>query len=360
MRRRTTIVCVGVALPAATIAAQSCAPATQVTLDLRTNVNCTESRGAEIVVSSETHTAEERAALLPGVTTRFPSAATAACANGPAPHEIGTLVMTPESGTGAVVVVSAFGGAALNDCTSVRFAKTCIVARRRFTFADQESLKLPIVLDPDCAGIPCNESSTCFHSKCVSSDVDCSSGTCGDPGALPDGGPAPEVDAPSPILDGGTGIDAEGGGPGGDDAASDAGLDGTTDGGLVTRACPRPTCNAESGGAMTCNGGDECCYVGPPTCKASGACGGGVSACCRDITDCDNGDVCCATSLMGEAGTGTVIECKPLGMCTGDSTVVCSVKDTKCRGPADTAYSCTQKKAYTWSATPTGYFFCDS
>ena len=66
-----------------------------------------------------------------------------------------------------MVVVAAFGDVKVADCIAPNFAPGCIVARRRFAFADYTAATLPIVLDPVCSGVPCNESSTCVGKKCV-------------------------------------------------------------------------------------------------------------------------------------------------------------------------------------------------
>ena len=145
-------------------------------------------RGVEIVVAADSREAERRAALdAPGI--RYATASTSACLEGASSRTIGTLVVTPGGGSGAVVVVAAFGGVKVAGCIAPNFAPGCIVARRRFAFADYTAATLPIVLDPVCSGVPCNESSTCVGKKCVDSAVDCVSGTCTDPGqTAPDGG----------------------------------------------------------------------------------------------------------------------------------------------------------------------------
>jgi hypothetical protein len=168
MRTRFTLVSLGSALPAVALLAHGCRTPTQVTLEISTNVVCSDLRAVDIVVARDSHAAEHGAALdAPGQ--RFASASTTSCTEGAAPRRVGTLVVTPGSGDGSVVVVAAFGKATAADCTAPRFAPECIVARRRFGFVDHQSLTLPIVLDPICAGVACNENTTCVGKACVDS-----------------------------------------------------------------------------------------------------------------------------------------------------------------------------------------------
>src|SRR5881392_1955893 len=144
MSSRAKVTVLGGALPTVVILAHGCRGPTQVTLDVRTNVVCADSRGVDVVVAADAHRAEERAALVtPG--SRFPSATTDACTDGPAPREVGTLVITPSGGSGAVVLVAAFGSAKLSDCVAPKLAPQCIIARRRFAFVEDKQLTMPIV-----------------------------------------------------------------------------------------------------------------------------------------------------------------------------------------------------------------------
>lgn len=304
------VVILGSAIPAVALFAHGCRTPAQVTLDVTTGVVCAESRGVDIVVAGSAHDAEERAVLLtPG--TRFPTATTTDCASETTPHHVGTLVITPGGSGGAVVVIAAFGSTKVDTCKLGSFSAECIVARRSFSFVDHEKVTLPVLLDPDCAGIPCNESSTCVGKKCVDSHVTCESGTCSDPGQVVPG----EVDGSSPLLDGASTPPPPPPGPlsdAGDDAAdaSDGGgvMDATSDGPL-----PPGTCACLDG--TVCTGGKTCCYEsGTLSCKLSVDCANGISACCRDSQDCQSAtDVCCmnTTSPM----PGSQIACVPATSC---------------------------------------------
>jgi hypothetical protein len=296
--------------------AHGCREATQITLELGTNVTCADMRGVEIVVAGAPHEAEHRAALdAPG--TRFATATTAECTEGPAPRRIGTLVVTPSGGDGAVVVVAAFGNARPDDCIAPRFGPGCIVARRKFSFVDHTPVTLPIVLDPACAGVPCDENSTCVGAKCVTSKVDCASGTCTIAGQLPDGGlvavdatssldGAPNADATSDAGD-----DASAGDGSVSDATVEGGVDASPDGGT----CPAlTTCIGSPVACAISDGTVACCYVGAgASCGKVGACAG-LSGCCQSAEDCPTvGDVCCASTLNPTAST--FISCRPRNEC---------------------------------------------
>jgi hypothetical protein len=317
MRLRARWLTVGSALPTVVLLADGCRSATEVKLDIATNVVCADMRGVDIVVAADPHAAESRAALAgDGTTRRFPSASTSECHEGTPPRAIGSLVVTPSAGEGAVVVIAAFGTARLDDCKAPSFAATCIVARRRFTFIDHTAPEMTILLDPDCAGVPCNESSTCVGKKCVDSTVDCSSGTCGAPGISPDGGtivvdgaspldvvppPPPGDGAPPPPPPDDAAVDAL------PDAPPDAPVDAVAaDGGAVT--CGTYLC----ADTVTCDSDPVCCY--PPsgamgTCTQVNACANGLAVCCNDQRDCNMaaGERCCASTPT--FGPGTVISC---------------------------------------------------
>lgn len=337
MRSRSKLLTFGAALPTVALLGHGCRTATQVTIDIGTNVVCADMRGVDIVIAGDSHEAEHRAALdVPG--TRFATTTTSDCTEGAPPRKVGTLALTPSSGGGAVVLVAAFGTTRVADCIAPNFGPGCIVARRRFGFVDHMAVTLPIVLDPVCAGVPCNESSTCVGKKCVDSTVDCTSGTCADPGQRsPDGGLV-EVDAFSP-LDSSGGTDAADAaaadgadGAVGDGGVSDGALDGS-DGSIDAGGggyCPAfTTCAAPA--AASCVGmasfgspAAACCYESPlmPSCKPLGTCAA-ISGCCRSADDCAVGDVCCASTPT--AMSSTVIVCKPRGACmAAGGTSVCA------------------------------------
>jgi hypothetical protein len=113
----------------------------------------------------------------------YTTAVTRSCdANG----VIGTLVVAP-GGAGATIVVAAgvqIGASPPPDpttCANPESAKSCIVARRSFSFLDHTALDLPIELDPLCVGKACDPASTCFKGTCVNAAVTCNGSACGLP-----------------------------------------------------------------------------------------------------------------------------------------------------------------------------------
>jgi hypothetical protein len=350
MRPRATLVSIGAALPAVVLMAHGCREATQLTLDIGTNVVCADMRGVDIIVASNPRAAEHRAALdAPG--TRFATATTSECIEGAAPRKIGTLVVTPSGGDGAVVVVAAFGGARAEDCIAPRFGPGCIVARRKFSFVDHTAVTLPIVLDPVCAGVPCDENSTCVGAKCVDSKVDCSGGTCSPPGeVLPDGGVV-LVDAPSQLDGaGGDGAVVDGGGDASahDAASTDAAEGGFNDAGAGT--CPMAV--SCLGVGPICSSPDValfCCYSPATSCVTAGLCAG-LSGCCRSSDDCNAGDICCASTAT--ATLDTVVTCRPRTECLANTgTPVCNTPGNDGCGPGHVCIGST------YSTTPQ-YFSC--
>jgi hypothetical protein len=327
VRRWSTTIGVGGALPTVAMIVHGCREPTQLTLQLSTNVVCADMRGVDIVVAAESRAAEERAALtVEGQ--RFPTTTTRECFEGSVPRRIGTLVITPSGDRGALVVIAAFGKATTEDCQARSFAAECIVARRRFNFVEHAPIRLPVVLDPSCAGIPCNENSTCVGKKCVDSAVDCSGGTCAEPGVGPGGGLV-EVDGASPVVVDDAASDAPAdGSSAGTDGAVDAGGDaGIPPGG----ACPRTACLGNPAAACVGGGTPFCCYENnPATCTSGNLCDA-LAGCCRGAADCDNGDVCCADTPSPE--TKTRITCRSAAGCTAIGGVpLCSTAVPDCGG----------------------------
>jgi hypothetical protein len=240
--------------------APGCRDATQVTLDVRAvNASCGELRGTSVTVGVEPGDTEQRVGL------GYVNASTSACS---ADGEIGTLVVTPsDPKRAAVVVVVAYGSTSdPTKCTPPAY-KGCIVARRSFAFVDHEGLRLPITISPDCLDVPCDAFSTCRNGQCFSSEVSCSGGVCGEPGALEDGGTAPDSGiAPPPPPPG-------------------APIEPVCDG--ATLHC-HPS--GDPNGDMACSGTSlACCDRGGlAVCGASATCASNPRYCCAD-SDCPSG-----------------------------------------------------------------------
>jgi hypothetical protein len=337
---RRCLIALGGVIPTLAIAAHGCKTATEVTLDLRTNVKCEDLKGIDIVVAQTSFDAESRAALVSENTTRFPTATTADCKDG----RIGTLVITPSGSEGAVVVIAGFGTTPVEKCKAGKIGNECIVARRRFGFIDNEQPVLPVVLDIDCAGVPCNASSTCVSKKCVDSEVHCEGATCGQPGKVgPDGGvieedgspPIPPAPPPQPPV-GEAGPDAP------SDGSKDGSIDAPSEGGVALLCTDGARCGS---GNQACPGASSCCYSPPSGTCTTLPCNT-FQGCCRDSRDCaDTNNVCCA--VPANLSKQTTFTCMDFAMCqaaTGQpicydtvSQAGCGSSGLACKGSAYTS-----------------------
>lgn len=312
------------------VAAQSCRTPTQVTLDLSTDVACADLKGVDIIVAPGARAAEERALL------RYSAASTDACSGG----HIGTLVVTPGAGEGAVVIIAGLVNRA-SSCVPPRY-EGCIVARRRFSFIDHVSSTLPVFLAASCIDVPCNETTTCASRKeCVDSTATCSAdGSCSGPAqAGQDAGPA---DGAPP--------DGEGGRPDGpldDGSVTEAGAEGGAEGGVIpgpfgacpaVNACPlrplgKPTPCAPPMDAMPIG----CCrQLASPTfvCARVDSCTMGLVACCAGQMDCPNGTGCCSSKPTGS--TGAIVACGTPSQCasvSGGAVYACSTASNGAPSP---------------------------
>ncbi len=114
---------------------------------------------------------------------------------------IGTLVLTPTGSKSSQLNVRVSLGVARNALScSVNVPEGCIIARRKLSFIEHESLQLPIGLHSRCQGVQCEEDKTCNAlGQCVSAEVnaeDCSnSGRCTVPDDRLPAGVISDVDA---------------------------------------------------------------------------------------------------------------------------------------------------------------------
>ena len=296
-------------LPLVAIAA-SCREPTQITLRITSGEKCSDLSGVQIVVGKDPAETKSRFDL------HYAAALTHDCAPSGSSNLIGTLVLTPGASTGTVVVAA---GVPLNGkpapdpatCADPAIAKSCIIARRSFSFVDHTSLTLPIELDPLCVGKACEPASTCFKGACVDATVSCDGSSCGLPqegtgGGEADGGKAddgsqPGIDGGGDVNDARTPTDS---GDAGMTNGSDAGglRDGDTplvgyDPSNAKNACVGPvsvghhdSCNYMHGTTSFCDGGSSyCCFCicyqasstdGTVGCKINGGMTGTCAAPC--------------------------------------------------------------------------------
>ncbi len=158
-----------------------CRAPTQITLEVRTDVPCSEL---------------SRTSLFVGASTTFngvrPIVDTPRCVDG----RVGSLVVIPsgsrDAGLGIAVVVEMHDAAGSHACLPDGPADDhCIVARRSLSFVEHSELDLPIDLRRDCRGIVCDPSHTCVHGLCrvaqVSDPSSCHGQGCSDDSLPSDG-----------------------------------------------------------------------------------------------------------------------------------------------------------------------------
>lgn len=332
--------------------APGCRTATQVTVELRTTgaLTCETLRGVAIVVARGPIDAEERMRL------KSFSAEIPRGECGADKHLLGTLVVTPSEGAGAIIVRARISDDPKATCEPPSY-RGCIVSRRSFTFIDHAAVTLPITLEGGCLDLPCDVVTSCRSGVCVSSTAECSesSGTCesiaepvvGPTGVpmLPDGALAPEDARPtdgsggdgadSAVTEGGK--DAEAGaeaGVGSNDCPvvggppQDCAVTRPAKGGPGIRCCfvmtshfdclddaacmasdpgnPRFNCT----GRLHCPGAAMCCHITNPGSGVTSDCG---TACpgkvlCGTAADCPSGQVC--DGILTSSPDGSVKFCQ--------------------------------------------------
>ena len=135
-----------------------CYGATEYTIELSTDVKCTDFRGFTITTGR-----------LRDIETDSPATAGAVC---DPQGKLGTLVVVPSGAQDEPFAVKVIVGLARDpaSCVPPAYGKGCIVARRALRFVKHESLRVPIALQAICDGIPCGETQTCSGGACVPAD----------------------------------------------------------------------------------------------------------------------------------------------------------------------------------------------
>ena len=139
-----------------------CLDPTQITLEISTDIPC-----------SELHETSISSGTLAQLESRPAVATTAHCE--PATGRVGSIVLVPgQSGDAATRVVAAFGARKTADeCVAAGFKGGCIVARRSVRYVSHTRLRLPVRLEGVCADMPCKADETCVNGQCVPAMVDC-------------------------------------------------------------------------------------------------------------------------------------------------------------------------------------------
>jgi hypothetical protein len=157
-------------------AASGCLDPTQLMVDVRTNALCSDVGSTAITAGN-----------LGQIESSPPSSVTRDCNGG----ELGTLVVAPSGSKDDVVAFKVVMGIRKDaeSCAAPDY-KGCIVARRGLHYVKHMSLKVNVLMDLACEGIPCNETETCRAGACVPATIAdpgaCAGSGC-DEGAL-DGG----------------------------------------------------------------------------------------------------------------------------------------------------------------------------
>lgn len=155
-----------------------CVGATEIMLDLHTDVSCAVVgvRGVTIAVGEPN---DETTGIVTSATS---------CDAG----SIGTLALLPRGDIGGPVAVRVVLGVntKADDCAAPNAYSGCIVARRSLRYSPHAKLTLPIDLDQDCLDDPCGPDSTCVHGSCTDAGTTCEGNVCGiDAGAIEAGPP---------------------------------------------------------------------------------------------------------------------------------------------------------------------------
>ncbi len=312
---------------------ESCRAPTQMTLRIETigTLRCPDLKRVMVVTGHDPAEVEERAA------TKFFAADTRDCEGD---TTVGSLVITPDTNRGAVLVVASFD--AQKTCDPPLYAG-CIVARRAFSFIDHVQAELPISFEISCRDVPCTAISSCRHSNCESSETTCNDdGVCTSPADPTGPGPSGEAgtDAPSDATlspPDGSATDADDA-----DTSTDAALTGDAyDAGppgpylcpmdiggtpcsLTDRCCKSPgtmfgclqICPAtreadfECVGRRRCGYSSVCCYgasLKKTTCRDT--CAPDEIVICQTSSDCPSGHTCSSPGPNFENPTTSFMHC---------------------------------------------------
>jgi len=168
------------ALPLVLLLVAACRAPTQITLELSTNVDCSQHKvSTQISIGHVTD-----------VDQKPPSAETTSCQ--PGGGRIGDLVVVPSGADDDTVAIDVVAGVDVDPSVDCRppggplGGTSCIVARRALAFIPHENQTLPVVLSNKCLGVTCPSGTTCVDGVCK--DEGCSGPACpvsglGDAGA---------------------------------------------------------------------------------------------------------------------------------------------------------------------------------
>ena len=138
----------------------SCRPATQIILEIDTDIACSDHPTTGIAVGK-----------LSELESRPMSAETPQC--NPATGRIGSLVILPGGEKDQETAIRVVTGVTMSvdDCVTNGYVGGCVVARRALSFVPGETLHLPVHMQVSCIDVPCGATETCRDGSCVPATI---------------------------------------------------------------------------------------------------------------------------------------------------------------------------------------------
>jgi hypothetical protein len=385
--RASAVIFVGLIGAAGVATVASCRAPTQVELKLVSDVPCQQLNGVVINVGSDAFKLEDAFRTTPAGGYFDAEVDLKRCQ---ADGSLGTIFLAPGSDRGVVLVRAGVGARRAMDCAPPRY-EGCIVARRRFSYVDNTTLKLTVQLNQDCLNVPCGIFSTCVSGKqCVESlasscdsnndckpdptarkpvdDPDGGLGTDGGSDASSDGGFTP-ADASASDAQSVDGAPSDAGDPDGGPVVLDAGTDGALgdagkDGGLADAGGDAGTDGGSTPGMVRCgfSGVDPSHtthFASTKPCTNQRCCGGispfttgacSNTACptsdtartydfkCDEAADCGPAEKCVLGIVAAPGGDNYYSRCAPNGPVANNEIEICPVGAAFC---AQNAAPCT-------------------
>jgi hypothetical protein len=193
--------CVRLSLVAASLTALSCNGATQVFVDITTDMECSAQKGTTITVG-----------LVSEIEDKPPAEVTNLCDEKELTFpRVGQTVLIPSGGRDEPFAIKVVMGVDIpaEKCTKDDGYAGCIVARRSLNFIPHSTLWLPIFLSGSCEGVGCTArpEETCVLGECVPAKVN--PNTCTEEGKCDEGvltstqneKPVAECGRPSVLVD---------------------------------------------------------------------------------------------------------------------------------------------------------------
>jgi hypothetical protein len=174
-------------LAASLVAVASCRAPTNVIVEVSTDVDCPDFKGATVAVG-QLSTLEN----VPESTESI------SCASD---QHVGSVVLVPSGNEDDGIAFRVVGGLGrdVESCTPPNYGPGCIVARRNLRYFPHESLKVLVRLEASCSGIPCDTTETCIGGNCypatIGDPTQCEGSGCDD-SAITNGNAATITKAP--------------------------------------------------------------------------------------------------------------------------------------------------------------------